>query len=262
MGRNSESELPERLDDTDILYAYDVKPDDLVWKELILDLGVPLETQWSLSVGVSYGRSTEEPLQYQVIESISIIMDNEYLGHEYNAEIDRVQPLYIARTRSFYFDHRPTRDEVPPLSPIIPEIPCLESKHKRFKRWEPGDPPLGTMAFYCPGDTFEEVMHSLQYVHCGYVCSRYWASGKNPSSKRNRRNRGPKFSTEEYRAKFMAVVRGLARSNSQMTPNIMAALTDVLDMKTYRNYMKRDPLLWGDGCDLYEQLRLEGQNNE
>jgi hypothetical protein len=181
MKEQEEPDLPPRLDDTDILYVYEIKPADPNWRELMLDLGIPLETQWSLSVSVGYSRSTEEPLQFEVLENVDFHMDCPFLSDEYKAEIERVQPLYVGRTRSFFFDHRPTRDEVPPLSSPIPEIPCLENKHRRYVRWEPGDPPTGTMAFYCPGDTFEEVIQSVQSVHRGYVCSRYWGSGKNPT---------------------------------------------------------------------------------
>lgn len=262
MENGKENELPDRLEDTDILHAYEVKPDNPKWRELMLDLGVPLETQWSLTVCVSYGRSTEDPLSHQLIEAVSIIMSSDFLSEEYNAEIERVNPLYVERYRSFYFDHRPTHDEVPSQSPIIPETPCVESKHKRIKRWEPGDPAPGTMAFYCPGSNFEEVMHSLKNLHRGYVCSRYWGSGKNPLSKQTKRKRSTKFSKEEYRVKFLAVARELAKSGCEMTPSIMASLTDIRDIATYKKYMERDPELWGEGCDLWAKthpnLQIDG----
>lgn len=225
----------------------------------MLDLGVPLETQWTLTVCVSYGRDTEAPLQYRLIEAVSVITGSDFLSAEYNAEIERVRPLFVDRYRSFYFDHRPTRDEVPQLSTIIPEIPCVETRQKRIMRWQPGDPPTGTIAFYCTGSTFEEILRSLTVIHHGYLRGRYWASGKNPPGKRKR---GPKFSKEEYRVRFMSVVGALAKSNSQMTPNIMAATTDILDMKTYNSYMKRDPSLWSDGCEMYAQLSLNSENDK
>lgn len=251
--------LPDRLDDTDILHAYEVTPDHPAWRELTLDLGVPLEPQWTLTVGVSYGRDTEEPLQYTVIEGVNVITRSAFLSAEYNAEIESGRPLFVDRYRSFYFDHRPTRDEVPQLSPIIPKIPCVETRNKRIVRWQPGDPDPGTIAFYCTGSTFEEVLRSLAVLHHGYVRGRYWASGKNPPG---RRKRGSKFSKEEYRVRFMSVLKELARSNYQMTPNTMAAFTDILDMKTYKSYMKRDPSLWSDGCELHAKLCLNSRNDE
>lgn len=236
-GRN----LPARLDDTDILYAYEITSENPNWRELMLDLGVPLDMQWTLAVGVSYMRDTEEPLQYSVMEWLEVIPDSPYLGAEYVAEIESANPLYVNRCRTFYFDHRPTRREVPRLSPLIPRISFLETKIKRMAQQD------STIAFYCSGSTHEEITDALAALYRGYFRSRFWGSGKNPPPKRKR---GPKFSKEDYRTRFMSVVKALVRNNSQMSPNIMAAQTDI-DIKTYKRYMERDPSLWADGCELY-----------
>ena len=242
--------LPARLDDTDILYADEITSENPSWRELMLDLGVPLETKWTLSVGVSFGRDTEEPLQYSVLEWVEVIPDCPYLGAEYVAEIESANPLYVSRCRTFYFDHRPTRREVPRLSPLIPKMSFLETRMRRVAQRRLGDPPDSTITFFCSASTHEEIPSALAALYRGYIRSRYWGSGKNPPGKRRR---GPKFSKEEYRTKFMSVVKALVRNRSQMNPNIMAVQTDI-DMKTYKRYMERDQSLWADGCELHTRL--------
>jgi hypothetical protein len=122
----------------DILYSYNIKPYEKCWRELMLDLGVPLDVEWELWVWVSWGKDRDD-LPFDVNEMVSVQdlsrwRSGEAIGETEvsKSDLELFSPVYVMRTRIFLFNDTPSRETVPPLSPMFPDGPFFELKKNRI----------------------------------------------------------------------------------------------------------------------------------
>lgn len=143
--------MVSNTNDYHLLHGTLIEPEGPNWRELMLDLGAPLVEFWHLSVWVTADRLREDS-PYDVSEVV-MLQDyrREQLGETEPTEedVELFAPIYSMRSRIFLFDHKPTPDEVPPISPILPGKPFIEIKHS--SRRDVG----GSMSF-----RFEGVPHA------------------------------------------------------------------------------------------------------
>lgn len=119
----------------DRLHTTFLQPYDDRWLELTLDLGAPLGAEWQIAAQV-YCEYVREDLPYSASEIVVLQdwkrpEDNYYISDE---DLVLFSPVYVVRHRCFLFDHKPTRDDVAPISPLFPDGPFLELKRTRYKR--------------------------------------------------------------------------------------------------------------------------------
>jgi hypothetical protein len=138
----------------DDLYYLLIKPHEDHWRELMLELGAPLNVEWQISVAVSVSRLSDD-VPYDVSEMVSIQdYSRWWSGEEIGAtevsksDLEVFAPNYVSRTRIFLFDHMPARDEIQPISPMFPAMPFIEIKHHSIEIWKPGDPTPGSISFH------------------------------------------------------------------------------------------------------------------
>jgi hypothetical protein len=115
-----------------------LKPHKEQWRELMLDLGAPLDAPWEIWVAVHAHRIRDD-MPYNVSEMVSIQdlrgwESGERLGETEvsDSDLELFNPIYVMRTRLFLFDERPLRDNVPPISPTFPDGPFIEIKTNRI----------------------------------------------------------------------------------------------------------------------------------
>src|SRR6185503_15733368 len=114
-----------------------LKPHKEHWRELMLDLGAPLDAGWEIWVHVSTHRIRDD-MPYNVSEMVSVQDLSQWNSGENvgetevsDSDLKLFNPIYVMRTRLFLFDERPLASDVPPVSPIFPERPFIEIKTNR-----------------------------------------------------------------------------------------------------------------------------------
>ncbi|MEW6213547.1 MAG: hypothetical protein AB1631_34950, partial [Acidobacteriota bacterium] len=102
-----------------------IKPHAEGWRELMLDMGAPMESQWKLHVSVYAEKSNKPP--YAVHEMV-FVEPSWWASPEADIEIERYSPLFTDRMRFFLFDVEPTSQNVPPVPSLFPKQAFIEIK--------------------------------------------------------------------------------------------------------------------------------------
>lgn len=127
-----------RADDYPVQVLF-IKPHEKHWRELMLDLGAPLDAKWEIWVTV-YTRRISDDMPYDISEQVSIQdrslwKSGESIGETEVSDSDLAlfNPIYVMRTRFFLVDDPPIPEEVSPVSPIFPEMPFIEIRTHRIE---------------------------------------------------------------------------------------------------------------------------------
>jgi hypothetical protein len=194
------------------LYLLFIKPYEYHWRELMLDLGAPLDAEWEVWTSVYLDRVRED-LPYDVTETVSIQdlrrwRSGEAIGETEvrDSDLELFDPAYVMRTRIFLFDEKPSLSDIPPISPLFPDMPFLEMKNGRLF---PSN--KGSISFHFetvpPERRQEEWERHLQWWNALNVSLR----GVTVYQPQNRRLRIPRIPPETFLSEGLAAAEAIAR---------------------------------------------------
>lgn len=128
-----------------------IHPHEEHWRELMLDLGAPLDAGWEIWVTV-HDNHIRDDMPYNISETAFIqdlrsYRSGERIGETEVSDSDLAlfNPIYVMRTRFFLFDEPPIPENVPPVSPLFPAAPFIEIKTHRLA--PPGADVHSTISF-------------------------------------------------------------------------------------------------------------------